>query len=87
MSDKLKITLLATLLTCLGLSATAYKHYTLHFPLTPGEKIPVWSIEAKITFKAEDKPVHVRLTLPKKNGRLVILDHSQSSDGYGFNIT
>ena len=48
MSDKVKIYLIAAVLCILGLGATAYKHSALHFPLPPGEQVPVWSIEAKI---------------------------------------
>jgi hypothetical protein len=84
MSDKIKLYIIAAILCALGLGATAYKHLTLHFPLTPGQQVPVWSIEAKIDFQAHDKPVQVKLTLPKKDGRLLVLDDSQSSDGYGF---
>ncbi|ROR94869.1 uncharacterized protein with transglutaminase domain [Sinobacterium caligoides] len=86
MSDKVKIYLIATVLCVLGLGATAYKHISLHFPLTPGEQIPVWSIEAKVQFKAVGDPVKVRLTLPKKDGRLIMLDDSHSSEGYGFSF-
>ena len=45
MSSKLQISLVAGLLIAVGLGLTLYKTIELDFPLLPGEKQDVWTLE------------------------------------------
>ena len=65
MSSKLQISLVAGLLIAVGLGLTLYKTIELDFPLLPGEKQDVWTLESKITFNPGDGPVEIALALPE----------------------
>ncbi|CAA0084044.1 Uncharacterised protein [BD1-7 clade bacterium] len=85
MSDKAILYVLAFLLIAIGGGATWYKSQVLHFPLTPGQQVPVWTIDATVKFDPASGPITVKLNLPQNDGKLIILDETESSDGYGFN--
>lgn len=86
MSSKLQISLVAGLLIAVGLGLTLYKTIELDFPLLPGEKQDVWTLESKITFNPGDGPVEIALALPETQAGWVMLDEYFASSGFGFSV-
>lgn len=82
----LHLKLLALTLIASALALGAYKVIRLGLPLLPAEEIEVWSVEARLFFKAKGKPVKVRLVLPKKPPGFLILDEDFVSGHYGLTI-
>jgi len=85
MNSRATVTITAIALILLGLALTALKHLGLGFPLLPGERKEVWTVEAKASFQATDRPIVASLALPAKTDFHVI-DESFGSAGYGFSI-
>ena len=51
MTPRAKLAILVVILVSSGIGLILYKHYSLGFPLWPGdEKQQVWTIEAKVEF-------------------------------------
>jgi len=84
MHGRPKFLLFVLLLLITGFGLTLYKHFALGFPLWPGEKTQVWTIEAKIEFMAQDEPALVSFSLPNNPPGLVILGEDFASPNYGF---
>ena len=71
-------------LLCGGVALCLYRYFIFDIPLLPGEKRQVWSLEAKISFKAKDEPVLLAFALPgSQPGFRQIAEHS-ASPGYGL---
>lgn len=84
MTPRTKLTILVLLLVSSGIGLILYKHFSLGFPLWPGDKQPVWTVEAKIEFFAGDEPVVVSFALPDKPPHFINLNEDFASSGYGF---
>ena len=69
-----------------GLSLAWFRHVHLNIPLWPGERAPVWLIEARIDFVAEGRPVLVSLDLPDEPPGFTLVSEQAASPGYGFSI-
>ncbi|TNE76296.1 MAG: hypothetical protein EP334_08725 [Gammaproteobacteria bacterium] len=87
MSSRLQITLVAGILIAIGLGLTLYKRFELGFPLLPGERQDVWTLESKITFNPRGGPVEISMALPEARAGWVILDEHFASSGFGFSVT
>ena len=83
-SSKLQISLVAGILIAVGLGLTLYKKIELGFPLLPGQRQAVWTLESKISFKPVGGPVEISLALPEPEAGWVILDEHFASSGFGF---
>ncbi|NMP17216.1 inactive transglutaminase family protein [Thalassotalea sp. Y01] len=68
-----------------GLSSIYHRHAKMGVPLTPGEQVNIWQIEASIQFTGSGDPVTATLTLPKDNN-FELVDEFTASPGYGMNI-
>ena len=87
MSSKFQIGIFVVFLVAIGLGLTVYKAAYLGFPLTPGEKQKVWTVEATIDFVADgDKPVKVSLALPDIQDNYAMIDESSASPDYGASL-
>ncbi|TNF34281.1 MAG: hypothetical protein EP312_06840 [Gammaproteobacteria bacterium] len=84
MSARLQVFILSALLAVLGIGLTIYKSTTLGFPFFPGEYRTIWTVEARVSFKANGEPVRVSLALPREQANTAILEESFSGTGYGF---
>lgn len=84
MHSRPKFLLFVLLLLVTGFGLTLYKHFALGFPLWPGEKASVWTIEAKIEFTGQDKPALVSFALPYNPPGMEILGEDFASPNYGF---
>ncbi len=88
MSSRFQIGIFVAFLVALGLGLTIYKAAYLGFPLTPGEKQKVWSVEATVDFIADgDKPVKVSLVLPDIQDNYAMIDESSASPDYGASFS
>lgn len=84
MHSRAKFMLFVLLLLATGFGLTLYKHLALGFPLWPGDRTQVWTIEAKIEFQARGEAAVASLALPEAPPGLVILDEDFASPNYGF---
>ncbi len=83
-SSKIRLYLIALLLTIVGLGMTLYKHFELGFPLLPGAKSTVWTVEGQISFNTDGGPSSASLALPAENNGFQILHEDYAASGYGF---
>ncbi len=75
--------LIAALLL-IGVGLFVYRHLALDVPLTEGETVDSWVVEANLRFTAErDRPIQARVMIPYMPPSLVILDEYFVSQNYG----
>ncbi len=84
MQTKTQLRLIILVLIVTGLGAAIYKNQVLGFPFLPEKKVNVWTIEAKITFAAEGRPVQVVLNAADNTGNMMILDQETVGEKYHF---
>jgi len=81
----LHVKVLAVLLVAIGLSFCYYKVTRLGLPLLPTEDAEVWTVEARIEFKARTTiPVKVQLAIPKSPAGYTVVDENFVSSNYGL---
>ena len=83
---KTQVLLLATLLVIASGALVFYKVTQLGLPLLPGEREPVWAIEAEIEFDGTSQAAVVDFALPGDLGPYILLDEFFVSRRYGLNI-
>ncbi len=86
MSSRLQISLVAGILIALGLGLALYKKIELGFPLLPGQRQVVWTLESKISFIPAGGPIEISLALPNSQAGWVVLDDHFASSGFGFTV-
>lgn len=69
-----------------GLSLAWLRHAELGVPWLPGEKRPVWLVEARVDFIARDEPVLVSLDIPDNPPGFQVISEQAASPGFGFSI-
>lgn len=74
------------LLIAAGISLAVWRHIDLGIPWLTGEQRPVWMIEARIDFEADDNAVQASLNVPDQPPGFRILSEQAASPGYGFSI-
>lgn len=84
MQEKIKVYVVAGLLALLGVGVALYKHFALGFPLLPDARTEVWTVEAKVEFRASGEPVLVSLALPYEQDGIGILNENFTTPGFGF---
>ncbi len=84
--NRLHLILLSATLALCGLGLFLYKAIFLDFPLVPGQLIPVWTVEAQVTFRASNRPVKVELLIPTSNSHYQTLNEKFISRDYGFHL-
>lgn len=81
----LHVKVLALLLVTAGISLCWYKVTRLGLPLLPTEKAEVWTVEARIEFKAKrDAPVKVQFFIPRLPPGYTVVDENFVSSNYGL---
>lgn len=81
----LHVKTLALLLVILGISICWFKVTRLGLPLVPTEKADVWTVEARIEFKARhDSAVKARFAIPRMPPGYTVVDESFVSGDYGL---
>jgi hypothetical protein len=76
--------MIIAILVGIGGGLIYYKHNYLGFPLMPDERENVWSVEAKINFDADGKPVNAKFAVPGDQKNLKIIEETFASVGYGY---
>lgn len=84
MNAKIQLRFLIVVLVAAGLGLALTKHFKFGYPILPKEQTPVWSIEARITFRAKGEPVKLNFAVPGEQKNFGILEESGSSQDYGF---
>lgn len=81
----LHVKILALILVTIGLSMCWYKVTRLGLPLLPTEKADVWTVEARIEFKARrNTPVKVQFQIPRQPPGYTVIDENYVSGKYGL---
>ncbi|MDG1957109.1 MAG: inactive transglutaminase family protein [Candidatus Binatia bacterium] len=87
MRRDLHLFLLVSILLTTGLGMTFYQYKVLGWPLLPHETETLWTVEARIQFKADSgRPVIARFLTPDLDGQRVDLSESFVSRNYGVTI-
>ncbi len=69
-----------------GLATAWARHVEMELPFFPGERRPVWLVEARVDFQALNEEVLVSLDLPDNPPGFRIHTEHATSPGYGFSI-
>ena len=85
MQSKLTFYFIIAVLFTLGFTNIYYRHTVSNIPLTAGEKIDIWKVEAEINFDGLNKPVVAKLTLPTNN-QFEIVNEFTASPAYGTHV-
>ena len=81
----LHVKILSLLLVLIGISICWFKVTRLGLPLLPTEKSDVWTVEARIEFKARhDAAVTARFAIPRLPPGYTVVDESFVSGDYGL---
>lgn len=73
-------------LIVLGASNIYYRHVNVGIPLTAGEQIDIWQVEAEIIMDGRNKPVTVKLNLPRDN-EFELVEEYTASPAFGVTVT
>jgi len=73
-------------LVILGLSNIYYRHVEVGIPLTAGKQIDIWQVEAEIIMDGRNKPVTVKLNLPRAND-FELIEEFTASPAFGVSVT
>lgn len=84
MRSQVQLRTFIALLAITGIGFAVYKHFFVGYPLLPKQQIPIWTIEAKITFRATGGPVKLTFAVPGEQQDFGVLDEVGTSQGYGF---
>lgn len=79
-----KINVTALILILIALSAVYYKHEKLGLPLKPAEQSEVWTVEAKLQFKANGGPAKAQFYIPRDPPGFIKLNEDFISSNYGL---
>lgn len=81
----LHLPLLALTLVLAGLGLFLYKAQVLNYPLAPDAERALWTVEARVDFRAErGRPIQAELAIPKSPPGYVILDEDFIAPNYGI---
>lgn len=80
----LQLYILAAVLLSVSLSLFLYKAIVLELPLSPGQTVENWEVQARVSFGAKGGPVKLSLFTPRNEGPFTIVDQSFASQGYGI---
>lgn len=72
-------------LIAVGLTSIYYRHVESGVPLTTGEQITLWQIEAEISFTGRNEAVSAQLTLPQDH-EFELVEEFTASPAYGVHV-
>ncbi|WP_396588532.1 inactive transglutaminase family protein [Bermanella sp. R86510] len=84
--SRLPFYILAAVILLIGIALILQRHWVYDVPLIYGETQTIWSVEAKVEFTAEDKPVQVTMSRPSNQKGFTILKEAAASPGYGLHF-
>ena len=74
-------------MAAVGLGLATYKIVVLDFPLFPGTRTALWSIEAHLTFDGNNAPIKIAMLIPRTSDRLSITNENFVARGYGVDVS
>ncbi len=74
------------LMIVVGLAVAWLRHAQTQTPFLPGEQTPIWMVEARVDFIANDGPVLLSLNIPDDPPGFRVYIEQTASPGYGFSI-
>ncbi len=74
------------LLISAGIALAIWRHVEMGIPWLTGEQRPVWMVEARVDFNADNSSVLASLNIPARPPGFRILSEQAASPGYGFSI-
>ena len=81
---KIQLVVFSALMIAIGTGMFIYKYRVLNFPLKPNTTSPLWDIEVRLSFEAENKPVKASLFLPADPDHFMINSEQFLSGKYGL---
>ena len=72
------------LLIAAGVALAVWRHVEMGIPWLTGEQRPVWMVEARVDFDADNGSVLASLNIPERPPGFRILSEQAASPGYGF---
>ncbi|MDP5290902.1 inactive transglutaminase family protein [Oceanimonas sp. CHS3-5] len=78
--------LIVAALFLVGLALMLHRHFVYEVPWLPGEKRQIWSVEAKVEFEANGRPVKASLAVPGSQPGFTLMNESAASPGYGLSF-
>ncbi len=85
MSERAPFFFLILSLIVIGVSTIYYRHVEMGVPLTTGEQVTIWQIEAEISFTGEQAAVNAQLSLPDDAG-FELVEEFTASPAYGVHV-
>ncbi len=85
MASRTPFLLLIITLIVIGSGSIYYRHTEMGIPLTAGEQIDIWQIEATVEFSARNNAVNATLTLPQ-DPHFELVDEFTASPAYGVQV-
>ena len=85
MSARAPFLFLILVLVVVGITSIYYRHVEDNVPLTTGERISIWQVEAEISFSANDEAVNAELTLPQDSS-FELIEEFTASPAYGVHV-
>lgn len=85
MSSRAPFVFLILALLVLGASNIYYRHVKMGVPLTAGEQISIWQVEAEITFDGTNEAVTAKLNLPQDRAFDLVEEYT-ASPAFGVNV-
>lgn len=79
-----RINIIALILIAMALSLSYYKYSRLGMPLLPAQQTEVWTVEAKLRFKANGGPAKAEFYIPKDIPGFRKLNEDFISSNYGL---
>ncbi len=87
MSSRSQILFIAFFLSMVGISMTMYKVLYLNVPLTPHEKLSLFTVTASIDIKKSKNPVSISTVLPKDQDGMKIISSETDSGEFGYTVS
>ena len=84
--NRLHLYILTLILICTGTALFLYKVFAFGFPLLPGDQGQVYLVEVHIGFTAQDKPVNIRMYVPRQGILHRVVNENFISRAFGMHI-
>ena len=78
--------IIAICLTVISVSFALYRHYKYDLSFFPPEGNDSWTIEARLLFKADNRPSKITFNLPRDNKNFSIIDEQFITQNYSTSI-
>ena len=85
MSARIPFLFIVFSLLAVGVASIYYRHVEVGVPLTPGQRITIWQVEAEISFEGNNEAVSAELALPD-DSNFELLEEFTASPAYGVHL-